>query len=79
MCDEHLQKDVGEPKATVAAKFVNERVPGVKVTPIFGKIQDQPDDYYAQFKLIIAGLDSVEARRWINSTLVNMVELDDDG
>ena len=29
-----------------------------------------------QFNLIICGLDSVEARRWINATLVNMVDSD---
>lgn len=27
-----------------------------------------------QFHIIICGLDSVEARRWINATLVNMVD-----
>ncbi|KAG7092580.1 hypothetical protein E1B28_008925 [Marasmius oreades] len=68
------QKDVGKPKATVAAEFIMNRVPGVKVTPYFGKIQDKGDDYYLQFHLIICGLDSVEARRWINATLVNLVD-----
>jgi ubiquitin-activating enzyme E1 C len=29
-----------------------------------------------QFTLVICGLDSVEARRWINATLVNMVDND---
>jgi hypothetical protein len=29
-----------------------------------------------QFNLIICGLDSVEARRWINATLVNLVDPD---
>lgn len=29
-----------------------------------------------QFHLIVCGLDSVEARRWINATLVNMVDSD---
>lgn len=29
-----------------------------------------------QFNLVICGLDSVEARRWINATLVNMVDSD---
>jgi molybdopterin/thiamine biosynthesis adenylyltransferase len=27
-----------------------------------------------QFNLVICGLDSVEARRWINATLVNLVD-----
>ncbi|ESK94581.1 nedd8 activating enzyme [Moniliophthora roreri MCA 2997] len=67
-------KDVGKPKATVAAEFIMKRVPGVKVTPYFGKIQDKDDDYYLQFNLVICGLDSVEARRWINATLVNLVD-----
>ena len=29
-----------------------------------------------QFKMIICGLDSIEARRWINATLVGMVDMD---
>ncbi|KAF8275116.1 hypothetical protein EI94DRAFT_1768414 [Lactarius quietus] len=70
------QKDVGAPKATVAAEYIMTRVPGVKVTPYFGKIQDKDDEYYLQFNLVICGLDSVEARRWINATLVNLVDLE---
>jgi ubiquitin-activating enzyme E1 C len=42
----------------------------------FGKIQDKDDDYYLQFALVICGLDSVEARRWMNATLVNLVDED---
>jgi len=68
------QADIGRPKAIVAAEYVMKRVPGVKVTPYFGKIQDKDDDYYMQFNLVICGLDSVEARRWINATLVNLVD-----
>lgn len=40
----------------------------------FGKIQDKDEEYYMQFNIIICGLDSVEARRWINATLVAMVD-----
>ncbi|XP_006457956.1 hypothetical protein AGABI2DRAFT_190343 [Agaricus bisporus var. bisporus H97] len=69
-------KDVGKSKAVVAAEFIMKRVPGVNVTPYFGKIQDKGDDYYMQFALIICGLDSVEARRWINATISNLVDYD---
>jgi len=73
------KSDVGHSKAEAAAKFINQRVPGAKVTPYFKKIQDMDDDYYRQFQMVIAGLDSIEARRWINSLLVNMVNEDDEG
>ncbi|CAG8466205.1 2807_t:CDS:2 [Paraglomus brasilianum] len=64
--------DVGRPKAIVAAEFVKNRVAGVVVTPYHGKIQDKDDDYYKQFQIVICGLDSVEARRWMNATIVNL-------
>ncbi|KAL4946399.1 hypothetical protein BDV06DRAFT_182489 [Aspergillus oleicola] len=70
------QSDIGKPKAEVAASFVEKRVKGVKITPFVGKIQDKDEDYYLQFKIIVCGLDSIEARRWINSTLVGMVDMD---
>ncbi|KAL4210653.1 hypothetical protein AB4K20DRAFT_1901708 [Rhizopus microsporus] len=71
------KKDIGKSKAMVAAEFVMSRVPGVQVTPYFGKIQDKDDEYYKQFQLIICGLDSVEARRWINAKIIEMVDEDD--
>ncbi|KAI9483653.1 MAG: hypothetical protein EXX96DRAFT_477568 [Benjaminiella poitrasii] len=71
------KKDIGKSKAIVAAEFVMSRVPNVEVVPYFGKIQDKDDDYYRQFQLVICGLDSIEARRWINAKLVDMVDEDD--
>lgn len=68
------RSDVGKPKAVVAAEFIMKRVKGVKVTPYFGKIQDKDEEYYMQFGLVICGLDNIEARRWINSTLHDMVD-----
>lgn len=50
------------------------RVRGVTITPFNCAIQDKDDDYYKQFKIVVCGLDSVEARRWINATLVNLVD-----
>ena len=68
------EKDVGQPKAIAAAKFVMSRVPGCKVTPYYGAIQDKDEAYYTQFHIVICGLDSIEARRWMNATLVQMVD-----
>jgi ubiquitin-activating enzyme E1 C len=71
--------DVGSPKAVVAADFVMKRVPGVKVKAHVARIESFPSSFYRGFNLVVAGLDSVEARRWLNSMLVSLVELDDDG
>ena len=49
----------------------------MKITPFNGKIQDKDEAYYKQFQLIVCGLDSIEARRWINSMLVDMVDESD--
>ena len=68
------EADVGKSKAECAAAFVEKRVKGVKITPYNGKIQDKDEDYYMQFKFVVCGLDSIEARRWINATLVGMVD-----
>lgn len=70
------QADVGKSKAEVAAAFVQRRIPTVNITPHNCKIQDFDEDFYMQFTLVICGLDSIEARRWINATLVEMVDMD---
>ncbi|KAG2374273.1 hypothetical protein C9374_010843 [Naegleria lovaniensis] len=70
--------DVGKMKAEVAAKFVNERVAGVKVTPHICAIQEKDKDFYRQFGIVIAGLDSIPARRWINSTLLSFIQYNDE-
>lgn len=69
-------QDIGKSKAEIAAKFVMERIddPDLKITPYFGKIQDKPAEYYRQFQIVISGLDSIEARRWINATLISLVD-----
>ncbi|KAI8579665.1 hypothetical protein K450DRAFT_240931 [Umbelopsis ramanniana AG] len=66
--------DVGKSKALVAAEFVMNRMPGVKIIPYMGRIQDKDEDYYSQFQIVICGLDSIEARRWINAMLVSLVD-----
>jgi len=62
-------KDVGKPKAEVAAARIMERVAGVSVTPHFCRIEDKPQDWYRDFHVIALGLDSLEARNYINGVV----------
>ena len=73
------RSDVGEFKAEVAAKFIMSRVPGVTVKAHTQPIQDFDEDFYKSFHIIIAGLDNIEARRWLNSMLHSIVEFDSQG
>lgn len=75
------EKDVGQPKATVAAAFINNRCAhlNVKVIPHVCRIQDFDESFFMQFSLIISGLDNIEARRWINQLLHAAVKRDADG
>jgi len=73
------QKDVGSSKAKVAAAFINERCPWMKVTAHHGAIQDKDPAFYASFNVILSGLDNIEARRWLNATVCGLVEIDEDG
>uniref|UniRef100_A0A8D3AHD7 NEDD8-activating enzyme E1 catalytic subunit n=1 Tax=Scophthalmus maximus TaxID=52904 RepID=A0A8D3AHD7_SCOMX len=70
-------KDVGRPKADVAADFINSRVPGCCVVPHFKKIQDLDETFYRQFHIIVCGLDSVVARRWMNGMLLSLLVYED--
>uniref|UniRef100_A0A3Q4AC93 NEDD8-activating enzyme E1 catalytic subunit n=1 Tax=Mola mola TaxID=94237 RepID=A0A3Q4AC93_MOLML len=67
------QKDVGRPKADVAADFINSRIPGCCVVPHFKKIQDLGETFYRQFHIIVCGLDSIVARRWMNGMLLSLL------
>eukprot|EP00884_Botryococcus_braunii_P012663 jgi/Botrbrau1/21398/Bobra.0216s0017.1 len=71
--------DVGKPKAVVAAERIMGRVAGVTVTPHFCRIEDKPLDFYESFQIIILGLDSLEARRYMNKVACSLLEFDEDG
>eukprot|EP00467_Chlorarachnion_reptans_P025802 CAMPEP_0114514832 /NCGR_PEP_ID=MMETSP0109-20121206/16377_1 /TAXON_ID=29199 /ORGANISM="Chlorarachnion reptans, Strain CCCM449" /LENGTH=552 /DNA_ID=CAMNT_0001694925 /DNA_START=192 /DNA_END=1850 /DNA_ORIENTATION=- len=73
------RKDVGKPKAQVAAEFVMKRKPDVKIEWHKKKIQEFDDDFYRQFSVVVAGLDNVKARLWLNSKLYSLVQKDEDG
>lgn len=44
-----------------------ERVSGVNITPHFCRIEEKEIDFYSDFNIIVLGLDSIEARSYINS------------
>ncbi|CAD5221299.1 unnamed protein product [Bursaphelenchus okinawaensis] len=73
------QSDIGRSKAEVAAEFTMKRVNGVTVTAHNCKIQDKPASFYQQFPIVICGLDSIQARRWLNQMICDLVEFDGEG
>ncbi|KAL3150768.1 hypothetical protein ABBQ32_000541 [Trebouxia sp. C0010 RCD-2024] len=72
-------KDVGKPKAEVAAERIRSRVAGVQVTPHFCRIEEKPIEFYEEFHVIILGLDSLEARRYMNQVACSLLAYDTDG
>ncbi|KAK9871245.1 hypothetical protein WA026_011520 [Henosepilachna vigintioctopunctata] len=71
------RKDIGCSKAEVAAAFINKRVTNCQIIPHFCKIQDKDESFYREFCMIVCGLDSIVARRWINGMLVSLLEYED--
>lgn len=71
--------DVGKSKALVAATYVNAVVDGAHVVPYNANIMDFDKAFYRQFNLVIAGLDSIDARRWLNAMLLSLVDHNEDG
>nr|XP_039271775.1 NEDD8-activating enzyme E1 catalytic subunit-like isoform X2 [Styela clava] len=73
------EKDVGKPKANVAAEFINKRIPGCVVVPHYCRIEDFDADFYRMFHIVVCGLDSIVARRWINGMFLSLLEFNDQG
>lgn len=72
-------EDIGRPKAEVAAELIQRFVPDCKVTAHHKPIQDLGADFYGMFNIVICGLDSIEARRWINNTMIRLLRYDEIG
>jgi len=73
------KKDIGQPKSKIAAQFVMNRVPGCKIRWYQKPLQEFGEAFYSKFNVVIAGLDNVEARRWLNAMLCDLVSTDDAG
>uniref|UniRef100_A0A3Q3GM45 NEDD8-activating enzyme E1 catalytic subunit n=1 Tax=Labrus bergylta TaxID=56723 RepID=A0A3Q3GM45_9LABR len=65
-------KDVGRPKANVAADFINNRIPGCCVVPYPFNA-----NLFFKFHIIVCGLDSIIARRWMNGMLLSLLVYED--
>ncbi|KAG0682090.1 hypothetical protein C6P42_003441 [Pichia californica] len=67
------EENVGKSKSIIASKVIKDRIKGnLEILPYFNKIQDFNDEFYMQFDMIICGLDSIEARRWINNKILHL-------
>lgn len=74
------ENDIGKPKATVAADYINSlnlasagsETNTVQVVPYVGDLTKLPTEFWKQFTLIISGLDAIEPRRYVNALLVKL-------
>lgn len=60
----------------MAATRVMERVSGVNIVPHFCRIEDKELDFYSDFNIIVLGLDSIEARSYINAVACSFLGAD---
>lgn len=52
-----------------------ERISGVDIKHHFCRIEDKPIDFYSDFNIIVLGLDSAEARSYINAVACGFLGL----
>jgi molybdopterin/thiamine biosynthesis adenylyltransferase len=64
-------EDVGESKATVAGQRLRQLNPDVQVLALNSSIQEVPSAIWDETSLIVDGLDTFEARRWLNSLCIS--------
>lgn len=54
------------------------RVPGCEAVAHHCAIQDLDEGFYRQFHIVVCGLDSIVARRWLNGMLMSLLQYNDD-
>lgn len=65
-------ENIGKPKAVTAKKRLSAMCPQVEVEAYVDRIQNLPAEVYERADVIVGGLDSWAARRWLNSVSVSM-------
>ncbi|MFX0168869.1 MAG: ThiF family adenylyltransferase [Candidatus Hodarchaeota archaeon] len=63
-------EDIGKSKAVIAGQRLREMNPDVQVLALDSSIQEVRTSFYEEADLIVDGLDTFEARRWLNSLCV---------
>lgn len=66
--------DVGKSKSIIASNAIKDKIKDINITAYFDKIQNFNDDFYLKFNMIICGLDSIEARSWINNKIIQIAK-----
>jgi ubiquitin-activating enzyme E1 C len=65
--------DVGASKALRAAQAIKERFPGCTIRGYWASAEQMPVAFYRAFDVIVSGVDTVEARRWLNTVVFHVV------
>ncbi len=73
------EKDIKRKKAEVATEYIKSKFPEIEIKWSDKKVQDFADDFFRQFHVIIGGLDNMEARKWLNEKVHDLVEFEDNG
>lgn len=68
----YRQQDLGRPKVDAAVEWVARRWPRYagRMRGLHRRVEELPEAFYASYHVILSGLDSLEARLWINGLVV---------
>eukprot|EP00915_Cephaloidophora_sp_WS-2016_P008640 GHVH01012044.1.p1 GENE.GHVH01012044.1~~GHVH01012044.1.p1 ORF type:complete len:465 (-),score=52.43 GHVH01012044.1:1076-2470(-) len=79
------EEDIGEYKSEVAIRRMKELIRNrtdygaFLLNSMTSRIQDVSLSQLSEYMCVITALDNVEARRWVNSALFDLLEFDDNG
>ena len=66
------EEDIGKPKVEAAKEFLKELNPEVKIDTYMKDMRSLDKEIYQNSTVIVEGLDTFEARRWLNSMCVHL-------
>lgn len=70
---------IGKSKAISAAEIISKRFHNINIKGHHDNIENFNKEFYKNFHIVITGLDSIVARRWMNNMLHSLLEYDSDG